>query len=124
MSVVSDRTLRDSITGAILAGNVVASGPFLDDSLLMKSDLRAPETTAPSYGWRIAAMNLLGPDQGRVRMAYASVTSIVPAGLLDRDIFAGGFPSGPRVARDERDLQTLIDDLCSGTTSCCARYGT
>ena len=51
-------------------------------------------------------------------MAYASVTSIVPAGLLDREYLpcAGGFPSGPRVARDERNLQTLIDDLRSGTT--------
>ena len=69
-------------------------------------------------------MSLLGPDQGReLRMAYTSVTSIVPAGLLDLP-GAGRFPSGPRVARDERDLQTLIDDLCSGTTSCCARYGT
>src|SRR5215471_8845975 len=111
MSVVSDRTLCGSITGAILAGNVVASGPFLDDAFLMKSDWRAGTVRQAMVGG-IAAMNLLGPGQGRVvRMCQSP--SIVPGDGLNRDIYLmlEDFRQGPawRETDEPADLQTVID---------------
>src|SRR5215471_12608711 len=112
MSVVGDRTC----VAPILAGNVVASGPFLDDALLMKSDWRAGTARQAMVGG-IAAMNLLGPGQGRVvRMCRSP--SIVPGDGLNRDIYLmlEDFRQGLawRETDEPADLQTVIDDLLSG----------
>ena len=65
----------------------------------------------------IAAMNLLGPGQGRVvRMCQSP--SIVPGDGLNRDIYLmlEDFRQGPawRETDEPADLQTVIDDLLSG----------
>jgi hypothetical protein len=106
MSVVGDRTLCGSITGAILAGNVVASGPFLDDSYLMKSNWRAG-TSAPSYDWRDCRYEPAG-----ARTLDCSRRS-ARSGYLPG---AGDLRQGPRWRETDEpaDLQTLIDDLLSG----------